>query len=146
MTLYVANRAHLAWPALDALISLRGRFLERLREAVSGWPISPIHVSVFGSAARRDGDEDSDIDVLIVRPDAVEEGHEAWEEQIDGLRAGVTRWTGNRCQAFVVDRSRLSELLAAGDPIVESWLRDEVPVHGQALQSFIDDLAHVTRP
>jgi len=114
--------------------------MQQLRETVAGWAIAPGHVSVFGSAARRDGDEHSDIDVLIVRPDAVEEGHEAWEAQIDALRAGVTGWTGNRCQAFVVDRGRLSELLAARDPIVESWLRDEILVHGQSLQALIDDL------
>lgn len=145
MTLYVANRSHLAWPALEALVDLRGRLMQQLREAIAGWPTAPFHVSVFGSAARRDGDEDSDIDVLIVRPDAVEEGHEAWEAQIDALRTGVAGWTGNRCQALVVDRGRLSELLAARDSIVGAWLRDGILIHGQSLQAVVDDLAVAAR-
>jgi hypothetical protein len=139
-TLYMANRSHLAWPALEALVGLRGRLLERLREIVAGWEIAPLHVSLFGSAARRDGGADSDIDLLIVRPDAAAEGNEAWEAQIDALRDQVMTCTGNRCQAFDVDRARLGAHLAAGDPLVENWLRDGVLLAGEPLRSLIDGL------
>lgn len=139
-TLYMANRSHLAWPALEALVGLRRHLLERLREIVAGWEIAPLHVSLFGSAARRDGGADSDIDLLIVRPDAVAEGNEAWEAQIDALRDQVMTWTGNRCQAFDVDRGRLGAHLAAGDPLVENWLRDGVLLAGEPLRSLIDGL------
>lgn len=140
-TLYTANRAHLAWPAIEALVGLRGQFVERLREAVNGWTITPLHVSLFGSAARRDGSAKSDIDLLIVRPDAVAEGDEAWEAQIDALRDRVFTWTGNRCQAFDIDRARLGAHLAARDPLVENWLRDEVLLAGRPLRSLVDSLA-----
>ena len=144
-TLYVANRSHLAWPMLEALVGLRGGLLGLIREVVAGWEVAPLHVSLFGSAARRDGGAESDIDMLIVRPDDVAEGDETWEAQIDTLRDQVVAWTGNRCQAFDIDRARLGEHLAAHDPLVENWLRDEVILAGEPLRSLIDNLAVVAR-
>ncbi|HEX2755892.1 MAG TPA: nucleotidyltransferase domain-containing protein, partial [Candidatus Limnocylindrales bacterium] len=144
-TLYVANRSHLAWPMLEALVGLRSGLLGRIREVVAGWEVAPLHVSLFGSAARRDGGAESDIDMLIVRPDDVAEGDETWETQIDTLRDQVVAWTGNRCQAFDIGRARLREHLAAHDPLVENWLRDEVLLAGEPLRSLIDNLAVVAR-
>jgi hypothetical protein len=144
--LYTANRRHLAWPALEALVGLRRQFLERIRETVAGWTISPVHLSLFGSSARRDGDARSDIDVLIIRPDTTAGGEEAWETQLDALRDSVMAWTGNRCQAFDLDRTRLGAHVAAGDPLVENWLRDEVLLAGEPLRSLIDGLATGSEP
>jgi hypothetical protein len=146
VTLYAANREHLAWPALEALVGLRRKLLERIREAVAGWAIAPLHVSLFGSAARRDGDAGSDIDLLIVRSDAVAEGDEAWEGQLDALRDGVAAWTGNRCQAFALDRARLAAHIAADDPLVESWLHDAVPLAGESLRTLVDGVSAAPRP
>lgn len=139
-TLYAANRAHLAWPALEALVGLRGHLLTRLRETIAGWEIAPVHVSLFGSASRRDGGPDSDIDLLIIRPGGVAQGGEAWLAQVDALRDQVAAWTGNRCQAFEIDPGRLSEHVAAGDPLVDGWLRDGVLLSGEPLRSVINGL------
>jgi hypothetical protein len=140
VTLYPANREHLAWPAIEQLAGIRARLLERIRGTVAAWPIAPLHVSLFGSAARRDGDSESDIDVLLVRPDGVGEDDEAWESQVGTLRAAVGSWTGNRCQSFVIDRGRLASHLTAKDPLVENWLRDEVLILGEHLQAIIENL------
>ena len=144
-TLYTGNRAHLAWPAIEALVSLRGVFLARLREVLSSWTLRPLHVSLFGSAARSDGDATSDIDLLVVRPDTVAEGDEAWEGQIDALRDHVVSWTGNRCQAFDINRVRLGAHVAARDPLVENWLRDEILLAGEPLTAVVDGLAAEAR-
>jgi len=140
VTLYAANREHLAWPAIEQLAGIRTRLLERMREIVAAWSIAPLHVSLFGSAARRDGDSESDIDVLIVRPDGVGEDDEAWESQVGALRAAVGSWTGNRCQSFVIDRVRLVAHLTAKDPLVANWLRDEVLIMGERLAAIIEAL------
>jgi hypothetical protein len=140
VTLYAANRGHLAWPAIEELAGIRARLLGRIREAVAAWPVAPLHVSLFGSAARRDGDAESDIDVLIVRPDGVGDDDEAWESQVGALRAAVGSWTGNRCQSFVIDRVRLAAHLDAKDPLVENWLRDEVLIVGERLEAIIETL------
>ena len=141
VTLYTANRHHLGWPAIEGLVGIRARLLDLIREAVSRWPIAPLHVSLFGSAARRDGDARSDIDILIVRPDGIGEGDDAWEYQVDSLREAVLSWTGNRCQSFVIDRARLAAYLAVSDPLVENWLSDEVLIAGERLKAIIEGLA-----
>lgn len=134
---YVANRDHLAWPAVDILTSLRRTFLERLRAELASWQPAPIHASLFGSAARGDGDERSDIDLLLIRPDEVAEEDSPWEEQVEKLCHDVAAWTGNRCQAFQLDSRRLAEHLQAQDPLIDSWLRDAITLAGADLRTTL---------
>jgi hypothetical protein len=134
-TLYVANRAHLAWPAIEALVGLRATLLDRLRELLAGWPIAPGHASVFGSAARGDGDEESDIDILIVRPEA--SPNDAWETQLEALRSWVLESTGNRCQIFDVDRSRFAVHVMAADPLVAAWRREGIHLVGVSIETLV---------
>ena len=137
---YTANRDHLAWPAVETLTSLRRNLLERLRTELGSWQCAAIHASLFGSAARGDGDAASDIDVLLVRPDSVGEEDASWAEQVDRLRRHVAVWTGNRCHAFQVDRQRLAEHAEAGDPLIDSWLRDAIPLTGADLRHTLQNL------
>ena len=60
-----------------------------------GVELAPVHASVFGSAARGDGDAASDIDVFVVRPATVAEDDATWRGQLDSLADDITRWTGN---------------------------------------------------
>jgi predicted nucleotidyltransferase len=134
---YIANRNHLAWPAVEALSSLRRNLLQRLRSELSSWQPAPIHASLFGSAARQDGDVASDIDILLIRPDDVAEDDPRWAQQVDQLRHQVETWTGNRCQPFQLDRRRLDEHARAHDPLIEAWLRDAVPLAGTDLRATL---------
>ncbi len=65
--LYTFNREHLAAPALEQLAGIRSELERRLRTEIAEWEIAPTHASIFGSAARGDGDNSSDIDVFVVR-------------------------------------------------------------------------------
>jgi predicted nucleotidyltransferase len=67
----------LAEPLL-ALVRLRGRLLARLVGDLERWALPARHVSLFGSAARGDGDTHSDIDVFVVRPDGIDEDQPTW--------------------------------------------------------------------
>lgn len=126
------NREHLAAEVAVLLAGLRTELWRRLRDELGSWPVEPLYAGVFGSAARGDGDVDSDIDLLLVhpqfarerRPDtprppspaaavetvdsAVRSGIEAdpalqWQTQTDRLRGLVLAWTGNPLQ--IVDLS-----------------------------------------
>ena len=66
--LYTLNRDHLAAPALELLADVRAELERRLDDEIADWEIAPAHVSIFGSAARGDGDMSSDIDLFVVRP------------------------------------------------------------------------------
>jgi predicted nucleotidyltransferase len=126
------NRDHIAAPVATLLAGLRGELWARFRQELSAWQPRPLYACVFGSAARADGDEASDIDILLVHPpfpgekaparlsrsvlaalaDAIEasvwstveaDAMAAWERQVDRLRELVEAWTGNPLQ--VVDLS-----------------------------------------
>ena len=126
------NRDHVAASVADTLAGLRTDLWRRFREELTHWRPRPLYASVFGSAARGDGDESSDIDLLLVHPpfpgekkptrmsptlrsqiadalgDFVVSSAEMdparqWEAQVDHLRDLVEGWTGNTLQ--VVDLS-----------------------------------------
>jgi hypothetical protein len=137
---YTANRDHLAWPAVETLTGLRRTLLEQLRTELESWQQTAIHASLFGSAAREDGDATSDIDLLLVRPDDVAEDEGPWADQVDQLRHHVSIWTGNRCHVFQLDRQRLAEHVQAKDPLIESWLRDAIPLAGSHLRNTLRHL------
>jgi predicted nucleotidyltransferase len=62
------NRDHIASPIASALANLRPELWKRLRERLASWNPKPLYACVFGSAARGDGDQNSDIDVVLVHP------------------------------------------------------------------------------
>lgn len=135
---YTANRDHLAWSAIEALVRIRAELIARLTEVIGGWAIRPLHSSLFGSAARGDGNAESDIDLLFVLPDSVGQNEAAtWDDQISRLRQAVYGWTGNDCQTFQVDRARLLEHVDARDPLVDAWLRDGIRLTGTPLADLI---------
>jgi predicted nucleotidyltransferase len=136
---YIANRDHLAWPAIESLARLRGELIRRLEAEIAAWSIAPLHASVFGSAARGEADADSDLDLLLVRPDGLDnDALEAWEHQLDVLRDHVVRWTGNRAQTFSIDPARLTEHVRANDPLVRSWLADEIRLAGTPIRDLVE--------
>jgi predicted transcriptional regulator len=61
-SLFVLNREHVAAGIVEDLVRLRAELIERIGGEVEGWSSRPVHVSVFGSAARADGHMESDID------------------------------------------------------------------------------------
>jgi len=137
-TYYVANRDHLGWPSLEQLAGLRSALFVRLRDVIQGWGVAPLHASVFGSTARGDADDKSDLDLLLIRPLELDHEREAiWDEELESLRGAVRAWTGNRCQVFDIERERLAEHVRARDPIVRAWIADGISLAGAPLQELI---------
>lgn len=122
--LYSLNRDHVAASAVEALVDLRGKLFQRIRETISRWEIAPISVAVFGSAARGDGGISSDIDLLIVRPESADADEPKWDKQLSDLSFWVRRWSGNRASLIQATPSDVTSMVARGEPIVES-LRSE---------------------
>ena len=140
------------------LAGLRNELWRRFREEFSGWRPMPRYAAVFGSAARGDGDEGSDIDLLLVHPPfpgekrparvkaniraelaasfgqalSVSDGTNArqrWDAQLDQLLDRVELWTGNRLQ--VVDMGFFEWRQASADRmrLLEDVQRDGIELH-----------------
>lgn len=115
---YALNRDHVAAPAILLLACLHGEVASRIRIWLADRPEEVVAAGLFGSAARREGDASSDIDVVVVT--AVPSG----PDLADGLAEGIEQWTGNRGQVVVLSRDEAAMLRDEGRTIVDSWRRD----------------------
>lgn len=129
--LYTLNRNHLAAPAILALANLRHELLDRIRNEVSTWVIESDATWMFGSAARGDADADSDIDLLIVRPDSVDDGNQTWLQQVAQISEHVHDWTGNSCEVLELSVTELNAASERDDRLVADLRRDAVHVTGR---------------
>ena len=115
---YLLNREHVATGAINALVGLRSEFISRLVEQVSSWSYDADLVGLFGSFARRDGDAESDIDILVVGEERLPDG------LLDDLASRVLAWTGSHAQIMALTRTDLRRLRSADEPILIEWHRD----------------------
>lgn len=136
--LYTLNRGHLAAPAVDILSGLRSELLRRLRASLGAWNIRPLHASLFGSAARGEGDARSDIDLFIVRPDDVDPGDARWRGQLDDLSDQVYRWTGNRAGIAEVSAAEIERLRAWQPRVVGELRSDAVGLFGPDVATLLE--------
>jgi Nucleotidyltransferase domain len=135
--LHVLNRQHLAAPAVEVLAGLRAELIVRLRAMFEAWKVAPVHASLFGSAARGDGDSQSDIDLLVVRPDRVDEEQEPWRTQVEGLATAVYAWTGNHAGIVEVSETEFIELPSREAPIVDDLRDDGIDLAGTPLRAAL---------
>lgn len=130
--LYTFNRGHLGARAVELLAGIRSELERRLRAEIARWGIAPAHASIFGSAARGDGDTRSDIDIFVVRPARVSEDDPSWRRQLERLSEHVYDWTGNHAALSEVSASGVRRLRRERPPVVEDLRRDAITLAGPA--------------
>ena len=136
------NRAHLAAGPLVALVELRGRMIEFLRQEIQTWDRRVMHASLFGSAARGDGSTSSDLDLLVVLADPHKgDDDEAWEEELYDSGERILAATGNRAAWFLTSPADLRRAVEAGEPIIGEWRRDGVHLAGRRLDALLREAA-----
>ncbi len=121
---YLLNRDHLVFPALELLDGLHGKLRQRINNALDEWGAEVAVAGLFGSTARRDGDADSDIDVLVISDDP------SLDDFALHLADQVYRWTGNDCHIMALSTKEVRRMRRAGEPIVHEWNRDFEPIVG----------------
>jgi predicted nucleotidyltransferase len=136
--LFTLNRDHLAAPAVVLLANLREELFHRIRSAVNGWNVKAHHLSLFGSAARGNGDVDSDIDLFVVRFGAVDSQEPVWREQLDLLSWQVERWTGNPARVVEVEERDLVRLRKERPPVVDELVADAVSLFGPEASDLLE--------
>jgi predicted nucleotidyltransferase len=132
------NRDHLAAPAVELLAGMRTEFLKRLRNAFAAWEVAPVHASIFGSAARGDGDASSDIDLFVVRPASADEETPAWRSQVERLVDDVRGWTGNHVAVIEQAEREVGRLRRSGRPVLRELRRDGIDLAGTPLRELLD--------
>ncbi|HET6570929.1 MAG TPA: MarR family transcriptional regulator [Solirubrobacterales bacterium] len=135
--LYELNRDHLLAPTVEQMAGARAELVRRLRDAIDGWEVPPVHASLFGSAARGDGDASSDIDLLVVRPADLDPEDANWRDQLDELADSVRRWTGNNAGIAEVSEGELPRLRKDRPPVVEEVSEDAVDLAGEDTRKLL---------
>ncbi|MEI6793497.1 MAG: nucleotidyltransferase domain-containing protein [Actinomycetes bacterium] len=129
--LYEINRDHLAFGAVSALASMRSELISRLKERLREWGesgVGPRFACMFGSAARGDGDIDSDVDIFLLRPSAVADDDDAWVHATEDLRLYIENLTGNSANLIEVSEIDLCSVLEK--PLGKEIIRDQVLLFG----------------
>jgi predicted nucleotidyltransferase len=142
------------------LAGLRSELWRRLARELERWRVRPLYACVFGSGARQEGNAESDIDLLIIRPSTLSEVNEAqknkslwaavgiwtdvistrvmsttqvknWEANVDRLHDLVRRWTGNPLQVVNISAIEWSDLRRKKSPTYMNIVRDEIRLYDE---------------
>lgn len=135
--LYTLNYDHLLATAVQEMAGARVELVRRLRELVEHWEVEPVHVSLFGSAARGDGDASSDIDLLVVRRTKVQEEDVFWREQVEHLAKSVYRWTGNDAGIVELSQKDLPALRKKRPPVLREVNTDAIDIAGTPTRKLL---------
>lgn len=129
--LYSLNRHHLAAPYIVGLAGLRHELLERIRAELARWQVAPVFAALFGSAATGRMRPDSDIDLLVVRPESVRAEGAGWRRQLETLATRVTAWTGNDTRWLELGEDEVRRGLKDAERVL-AHVRDEgIVLYGQ---------------
>jgi predicted transcriptional regulator len=135
--LYTLNRNHLLAPVVEQMAEGRMELIRRLRDEIGAWRIAPVHASLFGSAARGDGDTGSDIDLFVVRPVSTDAEDPDWREQVDGLAEAIWSWTGNHAGIIEVSEDELPRLRRERPPVVGDLQQDAIDLAGEPTRNLL---------
>lgn len=135
---FALNDEHLLAGPIREIAASKRLLLSRMVEAIDAWSVQPITAALFGSAARNEMHADSDIDLLVVMPDDVDDA--TVDELVGGLAARAAAWTGNDVRPLIyrageVEPAKVFETIldegidVAGDP---AWLRRRLRRRGAA--------------
>lgn len=127
--LFALDRDHLAAPLIQSLATLRLDLFERLRSLIEAWEVQPVTAAVFGSVARNDSNEKSDIDLFVLRPASVDGEDLRWRDQLAHLERTASGWTGNDARIFESSEAELPSLRSE-EPVIAAIAREGIVLAG----------------
>jgi predicted nucleotidyltransferase len=127
---------HVASRALLALARCTDTVFDEIGRLAKALPRRPVSVIVFGSFARREAEADSDIDVVVVRPAAVDEDDDAWVESLEAWRLDVRRLTGNPVEVLEVTTEEAAKKLAGRSQVWVDIRREGRVVFGHSIEEL----------
>ena len=82
---YQLKRDHVLAHGILRLLAAPGRVESEIRQITAAWDPPAETIAFIGTAAHRQTPPDCDIELLIVRPDAINPHHPTWRSQVDNL-------------------------------------------------------------
>jgi len=137
---YTFNHEHLTASAIEGILGARASLFERIASTVSGWDSPPLAVWVFGSTARGDESATSDIDLMIIRGDHIDEDSDHWVDAVWSLTERVSVWTGLQCEALQFSSTEAREGWRTGAPVLQDAAEQGLTVWGPAPREWVRSL------
>ncbi|THG34332.1 nucleotidyltransferase domain-containing protein [Glaciibacter flavus] len=133
---YQANRDHVLWGPVEQVLAVPSlaeqQMAEILTETLGDKTTS---TALYGSFARGDAREDSDVDILVVWNDHVAAGQK--EDTLHAAAEAIRRLTGNETQLFAVSPAELNRLIENDAPLIESLRTDARRLTGIELKRLL---------
>ena len=134
---YHLNHDHVLAEAVISITRAADTTEQLVRDAITDWTVAAVSVSLFGSVARREASEQSDIDLLIVHPDDVSDRPSEWHDQVDDLIHMVESLCGNMVHVVELSESEVREAVATAQPLVESRRADARTLFGTDVHDLL---------
>lgn len=129
-------RENVAARAIIELARSRDAALSQIGSSAAGLPIPPVSVIVFGSIARGDADRQSDLDVIVVRPDDVDDDDDVWATAIERWRSEAQAITGNTVEVLEVTQAEARTKLSGNAQLWRDVARDGTVVYGLTMNEL----------
>lgn len=129
-------RENVAAQAIIELAQSREAALSQIGSAASDLPIPPVSVIVFGSIARGDADRQSDLDVIVVRPNDVDDDDDVWATAIEQWRSAAQAITGNTIEVLEVTQDEARTKLSGNAQLWRDVARDGTVVYGLTMNEL----------
>lgn len=130
---FEVNRDHISYPALELLNDARAALFAKISGSIKGFTHPPKAVCVFGSIATGTSTRKSDIDILVIRPDAIQGQDAIWEDDIFRLIVSLELSTGSRVQLVEYSETEWLSLDQSQARLVKEVLETGVQVSGGPL-------------
>ena len=127
---------HVAAPAIGLLARARESVIDELGQTAAALDPAPVSVIVFGSFARGAADADSDIDMVVVRPETVEEDDDGWRRALEEWQSKAERLTGNPVEILEVAEHEIGERLRGRAVVWRDVVRDGITVFGATIEQL----------
>ena len=123
-------RSNVGARAVIDLARSRNSVLDSIGVRAAALPIPPASVIVFGSFARGEAGRESDVDVVVIRPDEISEDDEDWSTSIESWRNDATATAGNTIQVLEVSATAVQPRLRGSKQLWRDIRRDGIVIHG----------------
>lgn len=138
--LFAMNREHLAAAAVLDILAPRERLLDRAGEIARSCDPPPLATWLFGSLARLDGRDESDIDIVLLCEPATRARSE-WTTSVDRIARSLESLTGAPAEVVEYEREEFAEAHRIGNEFARAVAREALVVQGLHPSDVIPALA-----